>query len=343
MKSHAARVSILVIALLTIALGLAACGSKSDDAKGEPEKLTLDLDFYPNPDHAGIYMAQEEGFFEEAGLDVAIDSPSDPAAPLKDVAAGRADLAITYEPEVLLAREEGLDVVAVGALVNQPLTSLIWLPGEGKEAIKGVADLKGKTVSYAGIPYQEAFMKTILRRAHLPLSAVKLTNVGFGLVPSLVSGAAQAMLGGYSNVEGVDLRERGKNPVVTPVDELGVPTYDELVFVARRSTLKEQGEKIRLFMSALQRGTEAAVAQPKAASEAILAANSSLEPKLTEAQIAATLPLLGARTAGQPYGYMDPKEWEAFAAWMRDEELISALPTAAELLTNAYLGDKIPE
>jgi putative hydroxymethylpyrimidine transport system substrate-binding protein len=151
------------------------------------------------------------------------------------------------------------------------------------------------------------------------------------------------MLGGYSNVEGVALRERGEEPVITPVDELGVPTYDELVFVARRSTVAEQGQKIGLFISAVKRGTEAAVKNPKAASEAVIAANSSLEPKLTEAQIAATLPLLGARTPGKPYGYMDPKEWEAFGAWMRDEELISELPTAAELLTNSYLVDEIPE
>jgi putative hydroxymethylpyrimidine transport system substrate-binding protein len=135
----------------------------------------------------------------------------------------------------------------------------------------------------------------------------------------------------------------GKEPVITPVDQLGVPTYDELVFVARRSTLEEEGPKIRLFISALKRGTEAAVAKPKAASEAILAANSSLEPKLTEAQIAATLPLLEGTAAGKPYGYLDPKEWEAFAAWMRDEELISELPKASELLTNAYLLDEIPE
>ncbi|HEX4732567.1 MAG TPA: ABC transporter substrate-binding protein, partial [Solirubrobacterales bacterium] len=112
------RVLAVALSLLILAVGLAACGTKSEGGKTEPEKLTLDLDFYPNPDHAGIYMAQEEGFFEEAGLDLTIDSPSDPSAPLKDVAAGRADLAITYEPEVLLAREQGLDVVAVGALVN---------------------------------------------------------------------------------------------------------------------------------------------------------------------------------------------------------------------------------
>ena len=344
MKPLLARVTAVALALVILAAGLAACGSKSDDTKGEAEKLSLDLDFYPNPDHAGIYMAQEEGFFKDAGLEVAINSPSDPSAPLKDVASGRADLAITYEPELLLAQEEGLDVVAVSALVNQPLTSLMWLKEPGsKTAVKGVADLKGKTVSYAGIPYQQAFLRTILKRASVPISSVKLVNVGFGLIPSLVSGSAQAMLGGYSNVEGVDLQQRGKEPVITPVDQLGVPTYDELVIVARRSSLEEKGERIRLFVNSLRRGTEAAAANPKAASEAILAANNSLEPKLVEAEVKATLPLLSARTTGKPYGWMNPEEWEAFAGWMRDEGLIEGQPKAAELLTNAYLVDEIPE
>jgi putative hydroxymethylpyrimidine transport system substrate-binding protein len=340
MKPFAARAAMVALALLILAVGLAACGSKSESGKGEPEKLTLDLDFYPNPDHAGIYMAEKEGFFKEAGLEVAINSPSDPSAPLKDVAAGQADLAITYEPEVMLAHEQGLDVVAVAALVNRPLTSLIWLK---KSGIKGVPDLKGKTVSYAGISYQAAFLKTILARAKVPASSVKAVNVGFGLLPSLVSGSSQAMLGGYSNVEGVDLQQRGKEPVITPVDQLGVPTYDELVIVARRSTLEEEGERIRLFISGLRRGTEAAAANPKAATEAILAANSNLEPKLAEAQVKATLPLLSARAAGQPYGWMNPEEWEAFAGWMHDEGVISEQPKAAELLSNAYLVDEIPE
>ena len=332
----------LAVALLALALGLAACGEKSEDESGgeERQQLSLALDFYPNPDHAGIYMAQEEGFFDEAGLDVAISAPSDPSAPLKLVASGKSDLAITYEPEVVLAREQGLPVVAIAALVNRPLTSMIWLKSSG---IRGVPDLQGKTVATAGIPYQEAFLQTILDRAGVDPTTVKSVNVGFGLLPALVGGSAQAMLGGFSNVEGVDLRQRGKAPVITPVDQLGVPTYDELVFVARRSTLEENGERIRLFMQALKRGTEAAAKNPKAATEALVAANSELEPKLTEAQVAATVPLLNARTPGQPYGYMDPKEWEAFAAWMRDEELISALPKASELLTNSYLVDEIPE
>jgi putative hydroxymethylpyrimidine transport system substrate-binding protein len=335
------RIPALALAVLAITVALAACGAKSEEGGGEREAFSLTLDFYPNPDHAGIYMAQKLGYFEEAGLDVSIAAPSDPAAPVKQVAAGRTDLAISYEPEVALAHEQGLPVVAVAALVNRPLTSLIWLKASG---IKGVGDLKGKTIATAGIPYQDAFLKTILARVDLSPEDVKSVNVGFGLLPALVGGSAQAMLGGYSNVEGVDLRERGKAPVVTPVDQLGVPTYDELVFVANRNALEEDPEKFRLFLAALERGTAAAVENPGAATKAITEANPDLEPKLAAAEVKATLPLLGARTANQPYGYMDPKQWEAFAGWMRDNDLIESLPQASELLDDSYLpSGEIPE
>jgi putative hydroxymethylpyrimidine transport system substrate-binding protein len=335
------RIPAIALVVLLLALALAACGEKSEDATGEREGFSLTLDFYPNPDHAGIYMAQKLGYFDEAGLDVSIATPSDPAAPLKQVAAGRSDLAISYEPEVALAREQGLDVVAVAALVNQPLTSLIWLQ---KSGIKGVADLKGKTVATAGIPYQDAFLKTILARVDLEPGNVEAVNVGFGLLPALVGGSAQAMLGGFSNVEGIDLRERGKAPVVTPVDELGVPTYDELVLVARRQSLEDDPDKFRLFLAALERGTEAAVEEPGAATSAITEANPDLEPKLAAAEVEATLPLLGARTEGQPYGYMDPAEWETFTGWMRDNGLIEGLPPTSDLLDNGYLpSGEIPE
>ena len=328
------------IALLGLTLGLTACGQKSEDTTGEAQPLSLTLDFYPNPDHAGIYMAQKLGYFSEAGLDVSIAAPSDPAAPIKLVAAGRTDLAISYEPEVMLAREQGLDVVAVAALVNRPLTSMIWLK---KSGIKGVGDLEGKTVATAGIPYQDAFLKTILARVHLTPADVKAVNVGFGLLPALVGGSAQAMLGGYLNVEGIDLRERGKDPVVTPVDQLGVPSYDELVLVANRESLEADPDKYRLFIAALERGTNAAAKQPGAATDAIAEANRDLEPKLTAAEVKATLPYLSARVQGQPYGYMDPDAWSTFAGWMRDNELVDSLLTPAELLTNAYLPGEIPE
>jgi putative hydroxymethylpyrimidine transport system substrate-binding protein len=336
------RSSILAVALalLTLGLTLAACGEKSEDVTGKPQPFTLTLDFYPDPDHAGIYMAEKLGYFEEAGLDVSVQTPSDPSAPLKLLAAGQTDLAVSYEPEVLLAREQGLDVEAVGAVVNRPLTSMIWLK---KSGIDGVRDLRGKTIATAGIPYQDAYLKTILARAHLTPADVKAVNVGFGLLPAILSGKAQAMLGGFSNVEGVDLRLRGKDPVVTPVDELGVPSYDELVLVARGKQLAEDPQAIRSFIAALERGSTAAASNPKAAAKALLGANPDLDPKLTRAELAATLPLLDPPRGKQPYGYMDPALWGEFIGWMRDNELIDGLPAPAELLSNDYLPGEIPE
>jgi putative hydroxymethylpyrimidine transport system substrate-binding protein len=335
------------IALLALLLGLSACGEKSEDEGAEREALTLTLDFYPNPDHAGIYMAEKLGYFSEAGLEVGIETPSDPAAPIKQVAAGATDLAISYQPEVILAAEKGLDIVAVGALVDVPLTSLIWLKSS---KIGGVGDLRGKTIATAGIPYQDAYLKTILARARLNPSDVKTVNVGYGLLPAIVGGRAQAMLGGFRNVEGVDLRLRGKAPVVTPVDRLGVPTYDELVFVASRETVEDDPQAVRLFLAAVARGTAAAINSPQAATEALLAANRDLDPKLTRAEVDATLPLLSpppsdAASAGgaRPYGFMDSAAWRRFALWMRDNELITGAPKPEELLTNSLLPGRIPE
>jgi putative hydroxymethylpyrimidine transport system substrate-binding protein len=327
----------LATILALLALTLTACGEKSEDgtsAAAEPFSLTLD--FYPNPDHAGIYMAEKLGYFADAGLDVSIQTPSDPAAPIKQVAAGRTDLAISYEPEVLLAHEKGLDVLAVGALVDQPLTSLIWLR---KSGIGGVAGLRGKTIATAGIPYQDAYLKTILARAKLTPADVDTVNVGYGLLPALVGGRAQAMLGGFRNVEGVDLRLRGMDPVVTPVNRLGVPPYDELVLVASGKGLEESPEAIRLFLGALARGTAAAVKSPDATTKALLAANPDLDPALTRAEVEATLPLLSRG------GFMDPAKWNRFTEWMRENGLISKTAAAApsEMLSNAYLAGEIPE
>jgi putative hydroxymethylpyrimidine transport system substrate-binding protein len=340
MKHAQTSVVALAVALLALALGLAACGEKSEDVSGEAEPLSLTLDFYPNPDHAGIYMAQKLGYFEEAGLDVSIRTPADPAAPVKLLSAGQTDLAISYEPEVLLAHEQGLGVTAVAALVNRPLTSMIWLK---KSGIGGVASLRGKTIATAGIPYQDAYLKTILARAGLAPSDVKVVNVGFGLLPAVVGGKAEAMLGGFRNVEGVDLRLRGKGPVVTPVDRLGVPSYDELVLVAQSQRLEQDPEPVRLFLAALARGTAAAAKSPQAATEALLEANPDLDPKLTRAEVAATLPLLDPPRQGRPYGYMAPGRWTEFAGWMRDNGLVSTMLPPAAVLSNAYLPGTIPE
>jgi len=337
------RITTAVALLAALAALVAGCGEK-EEPKGNggasPEEFTLALDFYVNPDHAGIYMALERGYFEEAGLDVRPQVPSDPSAPVRQVASGRVDLAISYEPEVILARDQGLPVKAVAALVPRPLTSLIWT---GDSGLEDVMDLRGKRVATAGIPYQAAFLEEIVEEAGLSIDDVQQVDVGFGLLPAVLSGKADAMLGGFLNVEGVDLAQRGTNPTVQPVDELGVPTYDELVLVANEDRLEEDPKAIELFLEALARGTEAAQDDPRAATRAILAAGDGLDPKLTAAEVKRTLPLLTERGSKHEYGYMDPAEWERFAGFFADAGLIETRPTADELLTNDHLPGKVAE
>jgi putative hydroxymethylpyrimidine transport system substrate-binding protein len=323
----------VLVAAAALALGATACGGDDDASVGsasDPQPFTLDLDWYVNPDHAGIYTAIDRGFFTQAGLDVKPQVPSDPSAPIKEVAAGRVDLAISYEPEVLLAHEQGLDVQAVGALVDSPLTSLISLP---KGDIASAADLSGKTVGTAGIPYQSDYLQTIEQAAGLSPGSAKEVNVGLNLLPAVISGRVDAILGGFRNIEGVDLQLRGLDPRVVPVDQLGVPTYDELVLVARKSTIEDEPEAIRAFLQALARGTDYAIAHPQEAANAVLSAGKGLDPMQTRAEVAATLPLL-APPQGRPYGYMDPNAWQAYAEWMAQHDLISSAPSASEVLTN---------
>jgi putative hydroxymethylpyrimidine transport system substrate-binding protein len=334
--SRLGRLPAIIGAAAALALGMAACGGGDDPSTGtpaHPQAFSLDLDWYVNPDHAGIFTAIEQGFFRQVGLDVTPRVPSDPSAPIKEVAAGRVDLAISYEPEVLLAADKGLDVEAVGAVVGSPLTSLISLPRGG---ITSAANLSGKTVGTAGIPYQSDYLATILQRAGLAANSAEEVSVGLNLLPAVIGGRVDAILGGFRNIEGVDLQLRGLDPRIVPIDRLGVPTYDELVLVARRTTVDEHPGAIRAFIEALGRGTDYARAHPQEAANAVLSAGKGLDPMQTRAEVGATLPLL-APPQGRPYGWLDPGAWRAYAQWMADHDLISSAPPTNEVLTNGLL------
>jgi putative hydroxymethylpyrimidine transport system substrate-binding protein len=316
-------------------IGAAGCGEKSESlpTNVQQHKLDLALDWFPNPDHVAIYEAQHEGYFADVGLKVQPRTPSDPAAPIKEVAAGRVDAAISYEPEVFLAREQGLPVVAIAALVQRPLTSLLAIQ---KKGIRSVNDLRGKRVGTAGIPYQSAYLKTILERARVPTSSVKETNVGTSLLPAMLAGKVDATLGGFWNVEGVELRQRGKRPTIIPVDRLGVPPYDELVLVANADKLDDKRDDLRLFIGALARGADEARKDPAGAAQALQAANPDLKRKLTRTSVRLTVPALFP-PSGKPWGYLDPRQWRNYGAWMFGRRLLDTRPNSHAALTNDLL------
>jgi putative hydroxymethylpyrimidine transport system substrate-binding protein len=330
------RTAVVVVTGLACMLALSACGSKKDvtTTRGPVDHITLVLDYLPNADHAPIYAAQKIGAFKAAGLDVRIRVPSDPAAPLKQVAARQADLAISYEPELLLARDKGLKVAAVGALVQKPLTSIMSLKGKVKEP----KDLADNEVGTAGIPYQTAYLKTIAAHAGVNPSSIHEVNVGFNLVPSMLSKKVDATLGAFWNVEGVQLQRQHKDPDIIKMDEAGVPTYQELVFVGQMDKLRAKGYGaiVRRFMQALSRGAKAVKADPALGADALAEADHDLDRATTLAQVQATLPVFFPDNPSFPFGYMNADEWKAYGQWMLDNKLVQSLPTATSI-TNEFL------
>ena len=322
------------LAILAVSLVLAGCGEKeqSTDSSREKDPFTLVLDYFPNADHAGIYAALAAGDFDRAGLDVKIQTPPDPSAPLKLLQAGRADLAVSYEPELLLARDKGAQLVSVAAMVQKPLTALISLKG-----VRTAEDLEGKKIGTAGIPYQSAYLKAIAHAAGV--KAYEEINVGFNLTPAMLSGRVDATLGSFWNYEGTDLERRGRKPAILRMEDLGVPTYNELILVAPRKALNTEGaSKVRRFLAALSKGHERLRSDPAGAVDALLEANPDLERGLQTAVVERTLPVFFPEDESKPWGYQDQAEWVAYGAWMRENGLLEeekVLPDSA--LTNEFL------
>jgi putative hydroxymethylpyrimidine transport system substrate-binding protein len=325
-------------AVVLAAAGLAACGEKKEAVTpASTQSLTLMLDYFPNADHVGIYRALDEGDFKAAGLDVHVQPPSDPSLPLKLLASGKADVAISYEPELMLARDKGEPLVSIGAIVQHPLTSIISIKG-----IRSPGQLRGKRVGDAGIPYQHAYLDTILTHAGVPVPSVRETNVGFDLVPAMLSGRVDATLGAYWNYEAIQLAMAHRHPDVIRMETVGVPDYDELILVVTRKTLAEKTAQLRRFVQALARGYESVRRDPAAGVAALVHLTTGLDPKFQLASVRATLPVFFPSDPSKPWGWQDQNAWSAYGSWMLSNHLISNPLAAANASTNELLAGQGP-
>jgi putative hydroxymethylpyrimidine transport system substrate-binding protein len=316
------------------ALGLAACGERTEAITPTTSKsLSLMLDYFPNADHVGIYDAAAKGYFKAAGLNVLIEPPSNASSPLQLLEAGKVDLAISYEPDLMLARDKGEPLVAIAALVQQPLTAIVSV---GTKHITAVAALRGKTVGTSGIPYQHAYLDTILGQAGVPAASVKEVNVGFNLVPAMLSGKVDATLGAYWNYEAIQLAQQHKNPNVIRMPSVGLPNYDELVIVAKRDVLSTDADQLRAFLYALSRGYADARSDPAAAVQTLTSAVPGLDPRLQLASVRATA--ASYFPTGAPWGWQNQTQWNAFGRWMIKNHLISNAAAVADASTNELLA-----
>src|SRR5713226_9118679 len=246
-----------------LAAAVAAALSLVPAASAGGRHLTLTLDWTPNPDHVGFYYARDTGLFAKAGLDVSIRAPSDPTAPLKLVAVGKSDLAVSYEQELFFAAAKKLPVVAVAAVVPQPLNSFMAI----EPKVKSLRDLKGRTIGITGVPSDYATLDTALRSVELTRKDVKVVTVGYNLLPALLSHRVDAVLGIYRNVEGIQLQLRGLHPTIIPLDRAGIPSYDELVLVANKTRLRDPAYHsiVQRFVTAFLAGTADARSHPSRA------------------------------------------------------------------------------
>jgi putative hydroxymethylpyrimidine transport system substrate-binding protein len=340
--------ALVLAALAATVLAAAGCGSSSSSSpaassagnssttssNAAPQSVQVELDWFPNPDHVALYTALSKGYFKQHGLDVTLQAPSNPSDPTKLVAAGKVPLGISYEPEVLIARAHGLPVTAVGALIPVALNSVL---ATGNQNITTPAGLKGKTIGTAGLPSDHALVTTILHRYGVPTSSVKEVNVSANLLAAMISGSVNATLGGYRNIEAVQLKDRGLNPTVIPVTTAGVPQYDELVIIANSDKLAMDASyraMVKRFMAGLAQGNNVAETSPAAAQAAIVPVTQGYSKPLVTKMVDATVPLL-KNPAG--FGHMDPAAWASYSRWMTQQNLLNKAVNGASAVTNAYL------
>ncbi len=292
-------------------LGLLGSGPAS-----AAEKLTLLLDWFVNPDHAPIIVAEARGYFAEAGLAVEIVAPADPNDPPKLVAAGQADIAISYQPQLHIQVDQGLPLVRIGTLVAAPLNSLVVL-ADGP--VGSVAELKGRKVGFSVGGFEDALLKAMLARHGLDLADIELINVNFALTPALLSGQVDAVIGAFRNFELNQLDLEGRPGRAFYPEEEGVPAYDELIFIANADALDDP--RLGRFLDAVEAGTQYLINHPDESFALFVDGRPELDDELNRRAWRDTLRRFALRPAA-----LDRVRYSRFAAFLEAQGLIKAPP-----------------
>jgi putative hydroxymethylpyrimidine transport system substrate-binding protein len=324
----AALAAALAAVFAVVALAT-ACGTAKDPGG---RRVSLALDWYPNSNHAGIYEAVKRGYFKDEGLDVNVYTPADPSTVLQTVGAGRDDFGISYQPDLLQARSEGIPVVSVLGIVQHPLNSVMALAASG---IKRPGDLKGKKVGHPNIASNKAMLATMLATDGLKLTDVELVDVGFDLVPALLSGQVDAVVGAYWTHESIVIELEGHKVNVMRMEEWGVPDFYELVLVTDESTLKNRRDVVERFTRAFRKGFEAAMANPQQSVGTLVELNrDSVNEPVERKGVDLLAPVWKAEAP--KFGWQAADRWRSFADWMKKEKFIRETLDPAKAFTNEF-------
>jgi putative hydroxymethylpyrimidine transport system substrate-binding protein len=293
----------------------------------EPERLAVMLDWLPNPNHVPLYVAQAEGFFAEEGLEVELLVPGNPADPAKLAAAGRVDLGITTGLNLIVARDAGLPLLAIGALIQHPLGGLLAL----KSRISRLEGLRGKRIGYSLEPEEPVLWRAMLGCVGLGPGDYELINVGFNTVSALLSGAVEA-IGAFRNYEKILIELEGEETVFFPMEDYCIPDHYQLVFVASEGTIAARPGALRGFLAALGRAIELTLRDPNRALDTLFRANPELGDELNLRSFLATLLyLVGSPCVG------DPERWLPLQAFLFAQGLIAEEAGLEELVTPEFL------
>ena len=257
---------------------------------------------------------------KQQGLDVTIQMPADTNDPLKLVAANKIDMALSYEPEVVIARDEEYSVTSLAAIVRHPLNTLM-VPENGP--IKSPKDLAGKTIGYPSIPLDEAIVKTMVKSDGGDPSKIKMVDVGWDLIPAMATKKTDALIGGYINHEKLLLDKEGHPMTALSPSKYGVPDYYELVLVAGEKAVKQKPEVYKKFLAAAAKGQKYVQAHPEEGLSILLKhedKTSPLDKAVETKSLEILLPLMDAKD--QPFGYQDPSSWQNVAKWLYEQKVI---------------------
>ena len=327
----------LLSALLCLSL-LAGCGGSATSEKtaesGELRELDVVLDWYPNALHAFLYEAIDKGYYAEEGLKVNIRFPSNTNDALSLVAAGKADIGLYYQHDVIQARaEQGVLVKSIGAVVQGPLNIILSLK---EKNITSPADLVGKTVGYAGTELSEALIRSIMENVGADYSDVTMIDVGFDLMSSMTTGNVDATIGCLVNHEVPQMEEEGFEVNWFSLDDYGVPTNYEGVFVANDDTIENDSETLKAFLRASAKGFADMKADPEEALRILLdnqnAENFPLSETVERSSISVLLPMM--ETEDARFLSQSDACWQENIDWMLEQGLISSAPSLDDVRVN---------
>jgi putative hydroxymethylpyrimidine transport system substrate-binding protein len=315
---------------------LGGCGAKKEvlTLPAEPTRLVVGLDGPGGAAVAPLYAGGTLGDFSRAGLAVTLDQSADGSQSLAKLASGAVDIAVTSEPDLLIARARGEQLVSIGTLVQGPLQSLISI---APQPVKSVAGLAGKTVATTGTALARAELSTMLRTAGVEATSVRTINSAADLIAPLKSHTAAASLGGQWNAEAVELDLQHHPPSVIKIEDAGVPTFNQDILAVRLTQARNHGEVLRTFLQALTQAVHAEQAAPASVAADLVAGVPGLDRRTATASVEATVPALEPTRSGEPFGYQNPVSWRTFAGWMLTNGLLTVRSDAALAVDNEFL------